>query len=92
MECSPTGINSRITIKPVGTGVPDGPRAIRESPLQSKISNAHKPVGVGAFDDPFINKKRVFGADEVSENSSLEKLIFLKFDFKDSRGRLSLQT
>ena len=46
----------------VGTGVPDGPRAIRESPLQSKISNAHKPVGAGVPDCPcktqyfFINR------------------------------------
>ena len=49
-------------------------------------------VGVGALDDPFINKiKRVFGTDEVSENSSLEKLLFLKIGSKDSRGRLSLQ-
>ena len=63
------------------------------SPLQSKYKTPHKPVGVGALDDPFINKiKRVFGTGEVSENSSLEKLLFLKFGFKDSRGRLSLQS
>ena len=36
-------------------------------------------VGDDVLGVPFINKiKRVFGTGEVSENSSLEKLIFLK--------------
>jgi hypothetical protein len=63
----------------------------RNRSLQTNITATIKPVGVGVLGVPFINKKRVFGTGEVSENSSLEKLLFLKIGSKDSRGRLSLQ-